>query len=157
FNDDFAWEVQEQLSDSYFDNIQPMSTAEYLLQQAKLMLEVEQRVKKVERRQSRTETLVAETRQDVRAAHDKAAEAFEAASAALQHKFGNPDYFTIMAFASMHNLPIDFNEAKIRGARASKLSRDQDKAIIKVPDERFGKVNSYHKEILAAVFSDLIS
>lgn len=88
FQDDFAWEVQEQLSDSYFDNNKPMSTAEFLVQQAQLMLEYEKRLIQVEKRQVSNEVMIAETRQDVRAAHDRATQAFEAASAALQHKFG---------------------------------------------------------------------
>lgn len=157
FHDDFAWEVQEQLSDSYFDNNKPMSTAEFLVQQAQLMLEYEKRLIQVEKRQASNEVMIAETRQDVRAAHAKATEAFEAASAALQHKFGRPDYFTVMAFSSANGISIDIQEAKLRGARASQLSRSQDKIIIKVPDERFGKVNSYHESVLRIVFSDFLS
>lgn len=157
FQDDFAWEVQEQLSDSYFDNSKPMSTAEFLVQQAQLMLEYEKRLNKVEQRQTNTEVMVAEARQDVRAANEKATEAFEAASAALQHKFGRADYFTIMAYSSANGITVDIQEAKLRGARAAQLSRKQDKIIIKVPDERFGKVNSYHESILNKVFSDLTS
>ena len=156
FSDDFAWEVQEQLSDSYFDNSQPMSTAEFLVQQANLMLEYENRFKKIEQRQTNTEVMVAETRQDVRVAHEKANEAFEAAAAALQHKFGRPDYFTIMAYASIAGVSVDINAAKLMGSRASQLSREQDKAIIRVPDERFGKVNSYHESILKIVFGDAV-
>lgn len=157
FQDDFAWEVQEQLSDSYFDNNKPMSTAEFLVQQAQLMLEYEKRLSQVEKRQTSNEIMIAETRQDVRVAHEKATEAFEAAAAALQHKFGSPDYFTVMAYSSVNGISVDIQEAKLRGARASQLSRKQDKIIIKVPDERFGKVNSYHESVLRIVFSDLLS
>lgn len=46
-------------------------------------------------------------------------------------------------------------EAKIKGARAAQLSRDKDKLIIKVPDEHFGKVNSYHESILKIIFPDI--
>jgi len=155
FNDDFAWEVQEQLSDSYFDNSQPMSTAEFLVQQAQLMLEYDNRLKRMEQRQTSTEVMVAETRQDVRAAHEKANEAFEAAAAALQHKFGKTDYFTIIAYSSVIGIQLDMKEAKLRGAQAGQLSRKLDTTIIKVPDERFGKVNSYHESILKTVFSDI--
>lgn len=154
FQDDFAWEIQEQLSDSYFDNNKPMSTAEFLVHQAQLMLEYEKRLKQVEHRQTNTEVMIVEARQDIRIAHKKATEAFEAASAALQHKFGQSDYYTILAYSSANGISIDIQEAKLRGARASQLSRKNDKAIIKVPDERFGKVNSYHESILKIVFSD---
>jgi len=154
FNDDFAWEVQEQLSDSYFDNSKPMSTAEFLVQQAQLMLEYENRLKRVEQRQVNTEIAVAETRQHVRLAKEQAEKAFEAASAALQHKFGRPDYFTIIAYCSAHEIKISLEEAKLNGARASQISRQRDIAIIKVPDERFGKVNSYHESVLDQVFAD---
>jgi hypothetical protein len=155
FTDDFAWEVQEQLSDSYFDNQKPMSTAEFLVQQANLILEHENQIKALREHQHRTDQHLVETNQKIRALSEKADEAFEAASAALQHKFGRSDYFTVMAFSSTLGVSLDLTMAKTYGARASQLSRQQDMQIMKVPDERFGKVNSYHSSILKQVFDDL--
>lgn len=154
FNDDFAWEVQDQLVDGYFDAKKPMSTAEFLVEQANLILEHDQKIKEIQRRQADQEAYIAETKQEVKQVTKKAEEAFEAAAAALQHKFGERDYYSILAFCSAHNIKLGQGEAKIRGAQASKLSREKDKKIIKIPDERYGKVGSYHIDILRKVFSD---
>lgn len=41
-------------------------------------------------------------------------------------------------------------------ARAPQLSRGSDTQVIRVPDQRFGEVNSYHETILYKVFEDLL-
>lgn len=155
FNDDFAWDVQEQLSDSYFDNNKPMTTAEFLVQQANLILEHDQRLKRIEQQQRHTQIAIAETKLEAMEAKSQAVEAFKAASAALQHKFGRADHYTIMAYSTMVGQPIDLSLAKVYGGRASQLSRQRDVPIIKVPDERFGSVGSYHEDILKEVFEQL--
>lgn len=155
FNDDFAWDVQEQLSDSYFDTGKQMSTAEFILHQAQIAVDQERKIKAIEVRQDATDRHIIETNTKVRAAEEKADSAFKSAQAALEHKFGNADYFTIMAYSSIHGGSLNISEAKIRGANASRISRQNDKPIIKVPDERFGKVNSYHVSVLEKTFSDI--
>ena len=155
FNDDFAWDVQEQLSDSYFDTGKQMSTAEFILHQAQIAVDQERKIKAIEVRQDATERHIVETNAKVRVAEEKADSAFKSAQAALEHKFGNADYFTIMAYSSIHGGSLDISEAKLRGVNAGRLSRQYDKPIIKVPDERFGKVNSYHVSVLEKVFSDI--
>lgn len=152
FNDDFAWDVQEQLSDSYFDAGKPMTTAEFLVQQANLMLEAERRLTNLENRQLSAESAIAKTNTNVKQVDEKATRAFEAASAALSHKFGNPDYYTVMAYANRIGVKPDLNMAKMIGARATQLSREHDIEVYKVPDERFGKVNSYHERMLKLAF-----
>lgn len=152
FSDDFAWDVQEQLSDSYFDNSKPMTTAEFLVQQANLMLEAERRISQLEKRQESAEAAIVNTNINMKNIDDKATKAFEAASAALQHKFGNPDYYTVIAYANKIGVKPNLNMCKAIGARASQLSRNNDKSVVKVPDERFGKVNSYHESMLKMAF-----
>lgn len=156
FTDDFAWEVQEQLVDGYFDTHKPMSTAEYLLQQAQLIVEHERRIQRLENGQQVVASHVLDAKREAREANEKATEAFEAASAALTHKFGQAGFYTVVAFAKAKGLHLDLNQAKLRGARASQLSREKDSKIIRVPDERFGNVNSYHESILFKVFEDLL-
>ena len=154
FTDDFAWEVQEQLVDGYFDTQKPMSIAEYLVQQANLLLEHERKIKAIQDKQIETDVHIAETRQEVRIIEKKADDAFEAASAALRHKFGESDYYTIIAFCSKNGIKIDLQEAKLRGMQAAKLSVTMDKAVIKIPDERWGKVGTYHQSVLKITFED---
>ncbi|MCX7112840.1 MAG: hypothetical protein NTX45_22520 [Proteobacteria bacterium] len=92
FTDDFAWEVQEQLVDGYFDTNKPMSTAEFLVHQANLLLEHENKIKAIQRKQIDTDIRIAESKQEIRNIEKKADNAFEAASAALRHKFGESEY-----------------------------------------------------------------
>ncbi len=157
FTDDFAWEVQDQLVDSYFDNKKPMSTAEFLVQQANLILEHDVKLKRLEQRQSASEIHLAETRQELRITSDKAEKAFEAASAALRYKYGDSDSYTIVGFCNKKQIKIKTSESSVRGAQASSLSRQRGKNIIKIPDERYGEVNSYHVSILEEVFKDKLS
>ncbi len=154
FTDNFAWEVQEQLVDGYFDAQKPMSTAEFLVQQANLILEHENKIKAIQHKQIETDVRIAETRQEIRVIGQKAEDAFEAAAAAIRHKFGESDHYTIIAFCSKHGIKLEMAEAKIRGMQATRLSASMDKSIIKIPDERWGKVNSYHQTVLEKVFAD---
>lgn len=154
FNDDFAWEVQDQLVDSYFDTKKPMSTAEFLVQQSKLILEHENKIKRLEQRQSNTEIHVAENKHEIELAHQKAEMAFEAASAAMRHKYGESDYFTVVGFCSKHKIKLQGEDAKIHGLHATQTSRSMDKEIVKIPDDRWGKVNTYHISVLEKVFAD---
>lgn len=153
FNDDFAWEVQDQLVDSYFDSSKPMSMAEFLVQQANLILEHEQKIKRLEQRQKTADIRIAETKIEIEQINRRTEEAFEAAAAALKHKHGDPEHFTIIGFANKHGITLKTEEPKVLGLHATKLSRDRDRAILKIPDDRWGKVNSYHISILKEVFS----
>lgn len=58
------------------------------------------------------------------------------------------EYFTVAGFASIRNKKIDIVTAKMLGKKAAKLSKEFDYPIDKVPDERFGHVNTYHVDIL---------
>jgi len=156
FNDDFAWDVQDQLVDGYFDSKKPMSTAEFLVQQATLILEHENKIKQLEQRQNNSDMHLARTREELQITSKKADEAFEAASAALRHKFGDSDYYSIVGFCNKHGLKLQGDDAKIKGAQAAQISRRDEKNIIKIPDDRWGKVNSYHVSVLQEVFSDRI-
>lgn len=157
FKDDFAWEVQDQLTDSYFDSKKPMSTAEFLVQQANLILEHDVKLKRLEQRQSASEIHLAETRQELQITSYKAEKAFEAASAALRYKYGDTDSYTIVGFCNKKHIKIKTSESSVRGAQASALSRKHGKNIIKIPDERYGAINSYHVSILEEVFKDKLS
>jgi hypothetical protein len=154
FTDDFAWEVQDQLVDSYFDSKKPMSTAEFLVQQATLILEHDRKINRLEQRQNASDLHIAETRNELRITSKKADDAMEAAAAALYHKYGESDYYTIVGFCNKHNIKLHGVEPKAKGAEASHASRKAEKKIIKVPDDRWGSVNSYHISILQEVFNN---
>ncbi len=61
-------------------------------------------------------------------------------------------YFTITAFCRVNNITFPLNELNKCGRRAANICRKSGLTIGRVPDERFGKVNSYPEKILAHVF-----
>ena len=58
------------------------------------------------------------------------------------------DYYTISGFAAVRKQKVDTSKANILGRRASVLSKQYDYPIGKVPDAKYGSVNSYHVDIL---------
>lgn len=62
------------------------------------------------------------------------------------------DYYSIIGYANFIKIPITMSNALILGKQASKLSKEKNKDIRKIPDERWGFVNSYHIDILKEVF-----
>ena len=67
----------------------------------------------------------------------------------------NENYFTISGYASLRGMNVDASKANMLGRKATKLSREYGYDIDKVTDSRFGKVNSYHLDILKEVFEDI--
>lgn len=63
------------------------------------------------------------------------------------------DYFSIVGFCNKKKIPIVFSDAIKYGKEARKISEELNYEIRKVDDERFGKVNSYHIDVLSKVFS----
>lgn len=96
FTDEFAWCVQDQLVDSYFDDVKQLSTAEFILHQAQIAVDQERKIKALQVRQDATDRHIVETNEKVHRAEKKADNAFKSAQAALEHKFCNADYFTII-------------------------------------------------------------
>ncbi len=62
------------------------------------------------------------------------------------------DYYSIIGYANNKKITISFSDALKLGKEASCLSRKLNKEIRKIPDERFGFVNSYHISILSKIF-----
>lgn len=64
------------------------------------------------------------------------------------------DYYSIIGYANSVGIKdLTFSEAVRLGKCAGQKSRDQEIEIRKIPDERFGKVNSYRIDVLQEVFS----
>lgn len=157
FTDDFSWQVQEQLADAYFDAQRLLTPAEQLLNQANVLVQHDKRMSMLEEAQRSTLNYIHETKVDVRKANARADEAFTAATAALSHKFGDKDFYTIMAFCKTKNIKIDLSLAKVKGMQATSYTNKIGGQIHKVPEERFGEVNSYYISVLEHVFSDILS
>jgi Rha family phage regulatory protein len=62
------------------------------------------------------------------------------------------DYYSIVGYANRLGLSLDYTWASHLGREASQLSRERRVHVGKVSDPRFGQVNTYHVNILDAVF-----
>lgn len=69
-----------------------------------------------------------------------------------------PDYFTIVGYATLHNIQVGLHMAARLGGKASRLCGVYGYMTEEVPDPRFGKVKSYPRSVLDEVFtSEVIS
>jgi hypothetical protein len=62
------------------------------------------------------------------------------------------EYFTIIGYARRIGRHVTNNRAQTLGKNAASYSRDHDYPIGEAPDPRHGKVNTYHVDVLKAVF-----
>jgi len=81
--------------------------------------------------------------------HDQRLISLEAKS---HQNSGYTGYWTITAWCRLNNLRIGLEEATKRGREAARVSTEWGIEICKVPDERFGHVNSYREDVLEEVF-----
>ena len=81
--------------------------------------------------------------------HDKRLSSLEAKS---HQNSGQTGYWTITAWCKLNNLKISLDEAMKKGREAAKLSNEWAVEVGKVPDERFGVVNSYREDVLEEIF-----
>jgi len=61
------------------------------------------------------------------------------------------NYYTIAGYCALNKIPCPLHKAKEWGKAATKLSREQEVATGTAHDERFGKVRTYHKDVLGQV------
>ena len=61
------------------------------------------------------------------------------------------NYYTIAGYCSLHRIPCPIHKAKEWGKKATALSRQHKITTGSAHDERFGKVRTYHKDVLEAV------
>ena len=71
----------------------------------------------------------------------------------LEAKITSTDenYYTIAGYCNLHKIPCQLHKAKEWGKLATKISREQEVATGTAHDERFGKVRTYHVDILQEV------
>lgn len=63
-------------------------------------------------------------------------------------------YFAIMGYASLNKIPVDISIASILGKKARAKCNEMGFVLGKIPDPRFGTVNTYPKDILEIVFKE---
>lgn len=87
--------------------------------------------------------------EEVRGELDKTAERLDE----LEAKITSVDdhYYTIAGYCSLNKIPCPLHQAKAWGKAAAALSRQQKIPTGTAHDERFGKVRTYHEDILKQV------
>jgi len=73
---------------------------------------------------------------------------------ALQIEQPKQDYFSLIAYCSLHKIKTNSSELKKMGMDLRKIAILRGKELHKIPDERYGQVNSYPVEILEEYFSE---
>jgi prophage antirepressor-like protein len=95
-----------------------LSPAEFLVQQAHLLLEAERK-------------------------SQKALEIATSASKRLDNIETAHDHFTVLGYCALNGVKISLDSAKRYGKKATKLCRSMNIEMGSVPDPRFGKANTY--------------
>lgn len=105
----------------------PLTPAEQLLAQAKLMVDMENRLNMIEKNTTRLENNLRRTI--------------------------TSDYFTVIGYANFRGINADKYNSSVIGRKASKLCKDCGLAIGKVIDSKYGTINTYPLDILDEIFA----
>jgi prophage antirepressor-like protein len=115
-------------------SIQPLSPAEQLLAAAQQLVEHERRMATIQQTQAEQAQRLAD---------------IEHRQTAIEE---GSQYFTVIAFANRPGRRIDNSQALSLGRYAGRYSRKHGYPIGQAPDSRYGHVNTYHADVLRAVF-----
>ena len=63
------------------------------------------------------------------------------------------DYFSLLAYCSLHSIKTNRSELAMHGRELRKMALAKDLELKKIPDERWGTVNSYPTEVLEEYFT----
>lgn len=130
FTDDLSWKVQRELIKGYFiakEVVKPLTPAEQLLAQAKLMVDMENRLNTIEKNTARLEN------------H-------------LRRTITN-EYFTVIGYANFRGINANTYNSSVIGRKASKICKDCGLAIGKVIDSKYGTINTYPLDVLDEIFA----
>ena len=128
-----AWDVFEQLEDSYFKVAKNMTPEEFLLYSAQRMVEQAKAIKAANARIDKVDERLLEV---------------ESKQITIDEH-----HYTIIGYANLTGIRGVSRDAAARlGRRASAMSRKQGYHIGKEYDAKYGMVNTYHVDVLQEVF-----
>jgi possible bacteriophage antirepressor len=105
----------------------PLTPAEQLLAQAKVMVDMENRLNILEKNNARLENNL--------------------------RRMITSDYFTVIGYANFRGINADTYNSSVIGRKASKICKDCGLAIGKVIDSKYGTINTYPLDILDEIFA----
>lgn len=109
-----------------------LTPAEMLLQQCQMLVEQERRLRDVEENQKSIEEKVS---------------IIEAKTKTT------PDYFTVVGYATLHEIDVNVKIASSLGRKAAMLCKKRGILTEEIPDPRFGRVKTYPEAVLDEVFN----
>lgn len=109
-----------------------LTPAEMLLQQCQMLVEQERRLRNVEENQKSIEEKVS---------------IIEAKTKTT------PDYFTVVGYATLHEIDVNVKIASSLGRKAAMLCKKRGIPTEEIPDPRFGRVKTYPEAVLDEVFN----
>jgi hypothetical protein len=125
----------------------PLSPAELILAQAQQLVDHERRVYKLEAQQQVLEVQQQNTHRQVGTLTEQVAEV------AAKQTTIDQDHCSVAGYAKLIKVQLPTSAAQFRGKLATQLSNQLGYVIGNIPDGRYGKVNSYHKDILKRAFA----
>ena len=64
-----------------------------------------------------------------------------------------PDYFTVVGYATLHEIDVNVKTASSLGRKAAMLCKKRGIPMEEIPDPRFGRVKTYPEAVLDEVFN----
>lgn len=127
--------IEELLTHGETSMPRPMTQAEFILQQAQLLVENERKMKELEEKTDEIKSDLAKV---------------------IERTTTDLHCSTIVAYVTRNNIKLDVRKYGVMGRKASKICSKRGLHVTKINDVRWGRVSVYPDEVLDEVFSGKI-
>ncbi|MEZ7717768.1 BRO family protein [Leptotrichia wadei] len=118
----------------------PMTSAQYLLQQAQWMVEAENRMNNIENDVAQTNQSIGNMKKDItRIEHN-------------ERRTVTSNHLTVIAYANMKGIKPNTYNSSVMGRKATKVCRTRGLLTGTVVDSKYGLINTYPLEVLDEIF-----
>lgn len=118
----------------------PMTSAQYLLQQAQWMVEAENRMNDIENDVAQTNHSIGNMKKDItRIEHN-------------ERRTVTSNHLTVIAYANMKGIKPNTYNSSVMGRKATKVCRTRGLLTGTVVDSKYGLINTYPLEVLDEIF-----
>lgn len=118
----------------------PMTSAQYLLQQAQWMVEAENRMNNIENDAAQTKQSIGNMKKDItRIEHN-------------ERRTVTSNHLTVIAYANMKGIKPNTYNSSVMGRKATKVCRTRGLLTGTVVDSKYGLINTYPLEVLDEIF-----
>nr|DAD62998.1 MAG TPA: repressor domain protein [Caudoviricetes sp.] len=118
----------------------PMTSAQYLLQQAQWMVEAENRMNNIENDVAQNNQILGNMKKDLtRIEHN-------------ERRIVTSNHLTVIAYANMKGIKPNTYNSSVMGRKATKVCRTRGLLTGTVVDSKYGLINTYPLEVLDEIF-----